>query len=114
MNRRGIYTALGASLCLNASCTRDKSARPPAESARTVVVSASQAASFDSAAMKVVDFLRGRRPIDAVPDSVTLYVVPEGGGGTRTLRGRQIGDRRNWTVRSGSTTYTFVPPVTFT
>lgn len=70
-------------------------------------------APFDSAALRIVDFLRGGPALDNPPDSVTLYVVPEGGGGRRTLRRSELRDRRNWRVRSGSATYSLVPPPTF-
>ena len=104
-----------ATLCVLAtSCAPKDASHPDAEAADTAPASTLPAAHFDTVAVRLVEFLRGRRPLEDASDSVTLYVVPEGGGGRRTLRGTELRDPRKWTVRSGSTTYTFVPPQTFT
>lgn len=58
-------------------------------------------AELDSAARRVIGFLRGQVPFDSirVADTVTLYVSPEGGGARATMNRAQLRDRSAWTVR---------------
>lgn len=61
-------------------------------------------ASRVAAAEAIVAFLRGERALDIalVSDTVTLYVAPEGGGGSRQVRRSELADRRAWSVGSTS------------
>lgn len=70
-------------------------------------------ATLDEAARGIVGFLRGEVPFDRirVADTVTFYVSPEGGGATRTARGRQqLRDRSSWRVHALGAEVSLVPP----
>jgi hypothetical protein len=58
-------------------------------------------AALDTAARRIVGFLRGQLPFDSirVADTVTLYVSPEGGGARTTVTREQLRDRTSWRVR---------------
>ncbi|MFN2637721.1 MAG: hypothetical protein ABR585_11895 [Gemmatimonadaceae bacterium] len=71
---------------------------------------------LDSAARRIVGFLRGEQTFDqiALSDSVTLYVSPEGGGGQRTLSREQLRRASAWRVSSGRREIAFAPPAGMT
>jgi hypothetical protein len=76
----------------------------------------SSAATLDSAARRIVDFLRGKASFDQInlSDTVTLSVTPEGGGGQATFARQQLRDPSAWRVRSGSHVYSLAPPTGMT
>jgi hypothetical protein len=78
----------------------------------TVLRSASEGAAFESAALRVVAFLKGQLSFDsiAIADSVTLYVSPEGGGGRTTRTRAQLRDRSAWSIPSVGRSFSLVPP----
>jgi hypothetical protein len=67
---------------------------------------------LDSAARRVVEFLRGNAPFDQIElsDSVTLSVSPEGGGGRATFSREQLRHPSAWRVRSGGRQFSLAPP----
>ncbi|HMI45599.1 MAG TPA: hypothetical protein VK491_05480 [Gemmatimonadaceae bacterium] len=69
-------------------------------------------ATLDSAARRVVEFLRGNAASDQIElsDSVTLLVAPEGGGGRATFTREQLRQSSAWQVRSGGRIFSFTPP----
>jgi hypothetical protein len=71
-----------------------------------------ESATLDSAARRVVDFLRGKLPFDqiALGDTVTLYASPEGGSGRATFRREQLRRPSAWVVRSGRRDLSLAPP----
>ena len=74
------------------------------------------AARLDSAARRVVAFLRGALPPDSVglADTVTLRVAPEGGGGEARLPRAALRSPAAWTVPAGRTRYVVAPPAGYT
>jgi hypothetical protein len=69
-------------------------------------------ARLEGAARRVVGFLRGGLPFDAVAlaDTVELRVAPEGGGAVRRLSRDVLRDRAAWTVGASRRRASFVPP----
>jgi hypothetical protein len=69
-------------------------------------------ATLDSAARRVVEFLRGNAPFDQIElsDSVTLSVTPEGGGGRATFSREELRHPSAWRVRSGGRVFSLAPP----
>ncbi|MFL5487688.1 MAG: hypothetical protein ACJ8AJ_04305, partial [Gemmatimonadaceae bacterium] len=70
------------------------------------------AARLDSAARRVVDFLRGKAGFEQIEfaDSVTLYVAPEGGGAHATFSKEQLRQPSAWRVRSQGHVFSLAPP----
>ena len=58
-------------------------------------------------ALLLVEFLRGRAPLDTalLADSITLYIAPEGGGAQRRTAKQQLRRRAEWRVGQA----TFLP-----
>ena len=71
---------------------------------------------LDSAARRVVEFLRGKASFDQIElsDTVTLYVTPEGGGGHVTFARKALRNPAAWGVKSGANVFSFVPPAGMT
>ena len=71
---------------------------------------------LDSAARRVVEFLRGKASFDQIElsDTVTLYVTPEGGGGHTTFARKTLRNQAAWRVKSGANLFSFVPPAGMT
>lgn len=69
-------------------------------------------ATLDSAARRVVEFLRGKLSFEqiALSDTVTLYVSPEGGLGRVTFSREQLRRPSAWVVRSGRHDFSLAPP----
>jgi hypothetical protein len=76
----------------------------------------SSAAALDSAAQRVVAFLRGRISFEeiALSDTVRFYVSPEGGAGRATFRREQLRHPAAWVVRSGQHDYSLIPSARLT
>jgi hypothetical protein len=70
------------------------------------------AGTLDSAARRMVEFLHGHASLDPMDlsDTVTLWVAPEGGGGSAAFGRDQLRDRSAWKVRSGGRVFTLAPP----
>jgi hypothetical protein len=70
------------------------------------------AATLDSAARRVVEFLRGKLSFDQVElsNTVTLSVAPEGGGGRATFAREQLRQPSAWRVRSMGHVFALAPP----
>jgi hypothetical protein len=69
--------------------------------------------SYVTAAETVIDFLRGDAGFGALSlsDTVTFYLAPEGGGGTKKVAASDLRDRAAWSVRSdGGQAYPVIPP----
>ena len=69
-------------------------------------------ARLDSAARRVVAFLRGEVALDAVrlADTVVLRLAPEGGGHEVRLARAALGRPAAWAVPAGRTRYALAPP----
>jgi hypothetical protein len=76
----------------------------------------SSGSTLDTAARRIVDFLRGKASFDQInlSDTVTLWVTPEGGGGQATFARQQLRHPSAWRVRSGAHVYSLVPPAGMT
>jgi hypothetical protein len=76
------------------------------------------AATLDSSARRVVDFLRGNGSFDQIElklsDTVTLFVSPEGGGGRATFVRERLRQPSAWRVRSGGRVFSLAPPAGMT
>ena len=74
------------------------------------------AATLDSSARRVVEFLRGKALFEQIDlsDTVTLSVSPEGGGGRASFARDELRNPSAWRVRSGDHTFSFVPPAGLT
>ena len=70
------------------------------------------AATLDSSARRVVEFLRGKAFFDQIglSDTVTLLVSPEGGGGRATFARDELREPSAWRVRSAGRLFSFAPP----
>jgi len=69
-------------------------------------------ATLDSAARRVVAFLRGNASFEQIElsDTVTLSVAPEGGSGSATFSREQLRRPSAWRVRSGGRIFSLIPP----
>jgi hypothetical protein len=97
-----------------ASDSAGRSVSAPASEAR---LGAHTAAELDTAARRVVAFLRGETPADSIrlADTVTLYVAPEGGGTRTPFTRAHLRDRSNWRVPGlGRAVYSLAPPAAST
>ena len=84
--------------------------------ARTHAVTSSAQARLDSAARRVLAFLRGQLPPESIPlaDTVVLRLAPEGGGYEARVARAALRSPSAWAVPAGRTRYLFVPPPTYT
>ena len=69
-------------------------------------------ATLDSAARRVVEFLRGNASFEQIElsDTVTLSVAPEGGSGSATFSREQLRRPSAWRVRSAGHVFALAPP----
>src|SRR5439155_9284095 len=76
----------------------------------------SAAATLDSWARRVVEFLRGNASFDQIDlsDTVTWSVSPEGGGGRATFVREQLRQPSAWRVRSRGRVFSLAPPAGMT
>jgi hypothetical protein len=76
----------------------------------------SGALALDSAARRVVEFLRGRLPFEQITlgDTVAFYVSPEGGRGRARFTRQQLRQPSAWVVRSMGHNYQLTPPTRMT
>ena len=67
---------------------------------------------LEQAAEEIVGFLRGNVGFEKIhlADTVVLYLSPEGGGTRTRFTRAQLSVPSSWVLRSGRSTYSFVPP----
>jgi hypothetical protein len=89
---------------------------PAGSRERTVRGKPNSSSSLDSAARRVMDFLRGKLPFDqiALSDTVTFYLAPEGGGARATYRREQLRRPSAWVIPSEGYNYRLAPPAGLT
>ena len=96
--------SIATSGCAGSESQPQQNEDPPGSAAGTV----HEYAYLDDEVQHLLAFLRGDEPLreDALADSVTLHIAPEGGGGMRKLAGRELRSPAAWRVGSHS----LVPP----
>jgi hypothetical protein len=106
-----LSVALAATL---SACTSDEASHAGADSpsAAGITSDAASGAELVEAAERVIRFLQGDLPFDAVrvADTVTLRLSPEGGGAQTSLPRESLRDPANWVVPTGHVHQSLVPP----